>query len=247
MPASVDTPPVATQGAQSAGGPAGNTADNAAAELARQVDVLVERGYPAMLGLEPGAFVEALAPLTDVARSLDLTSTSTGLPASSTVTTADDYVPFVLVVGGALPLDEAAAQMRLGTRPATLMLTPDELPGYRPIEGLEIPDAGGPVTAYLLTDIDTGSEFCNVTPETALGVIRGRGRTPLTIAEGVALVTQRPDMLRKNRCFSLPGSRRGDQRVPAIWISEKAPKLGWCWDRNPHTWLGSASAGSRLG
>lgn len=219
---------------------------DAATEFARQVDVLVEAGYPALLGLERDGFVEALAPLADVARSLHLAPTGTGLPAASTVTTPGDYVPFVLVVAGALPLDEAAARMRLGTRPAKLMLTPEELPGYRPIDGLEIPDTGGPVTAYLLTDIDTGSEFCNVTPETALGVIRGRGRTPLTIAEGVALVTQRPDMLRKNKCFSLPGSRRGDQRVPAIWISEKAPKLGWCWDRNPHTWLGSASAGSRL-
>ena len=242
MSASVATPSVADSGHQ----PAEETESTAGAELSRQVDVLLERGYPAMLGLEPGVFVEALAPLTDVARSLDLAPTDSGLPASSTVTTADDYVPFVLVVAGRLPLDEAAAQMRLRTRAATLMLTPDELPGYRPIDGLEVPDAGGPVTAYLLTDIDTGSEFCNVTPETALGVIVSRGRTPLTIAEGIALVTQRPDMLRKNKCFSLPGSRRGDQRVPAIWISQKAPKLGWCWDRNPHTWLGSASAGSRL-
>ena len=44
----------------------------------------------------------------------------------------------------------------------------------------------------------------------------------------------------------LSGSRRGDRRVPAMWISAKAPKLGWCWDGNPHDWLGVASAGSRL-
>jgi hypothetical protein len=107
---------------------------------------------------------------------------------------------------------------------------------------VEVPDA----VAYLLTDIDTGSEFCNVTPETALATITSRARTPLTIAEGIALVTQRPDMLRKNKCFSLLASRRTGQQVPAIWISAAAPKLGWCWDRNPHTWLGSASAGTRL-
>ena len=35
-------------------------------------------------------------------------------------------------------------------------------------------------------------------------------------------------------------------RVPALWISERAPKLGWCWDGNPHTWLGLASAGRRV-
>ena len=42
----------------------------------------------------------------------------------------------------------------------------------------------------------------------------------------------------------LSGSRRGDRRVPAMWISARAPKLGWCWDGNPHDWLGVASAGS---
>ncbi|WP_407937642.1 DUF5701 family protein [Mycobacteroides franklinii] len=35
-------------------------------------------------------------------------------------------------------------------------------------------------------------------------------------------------------------------RVPAIWISDGRPKLGWCWDRNPHTWLGMASCRGRV-
>ncbi|WFF07707.1 DUF5701 family protein [Micromonospora sp. WMMD1076] len=30
--------------------------------------------------------------------------------------------------------------------------------------------------------------------------------------------------------------------MPALWISQGAPKLGWCWFGNPHTWLGSATA-----
>jgi hypothetical protein len=30
-----------------------------------------------------------------------------------------------------------------------------------------------------------------------------------------------------------------------MWISERAPKLGWCWDGNPHDWLGVASAAGR--
>ena len=72
-----------------------------------------------------------------------------------------------------------------------------------------------------------------------------RGRTPLTIHEGLALATQFPASLEKNRCYMLAGSRRGDKRVPALWISNRAPKLGWCWDGNLHTWLGIASAGSR--
>ena len=86
-------------------------------------------------------------------------------------------------------------------------------------------------------------------PEDATATIRSRGRGPLTIDEGIALVTQAPQVLEPNKCFMLAGSRRsarpGDRRVPALWISERAPKLGWCWDGNPHTWLGTASAGRR--
>jgi hypothetical protein len=121
-----------------------------------------------------------------------------------------------------------------------------DLAGYHPIEGCEPPGA-----AYLLVDVERGEEFCNVRPEDATQTIRGRGRTPLTIDEGIALVTQVPPVLEKNKCFMLAGSRRsaisGDRRVPALWISERAPKLGWCWDGNPHTWLGTASVRERIG
>jgi hypothetical protein len=84
-----------------------------------------------------------------------------------------------------------------------------------------------------------------VRPADAMPVIRSRGRTPLTIDEGIAVVTHAPHLLEKNKCFMLSGSRRNDRRVPALWISERAPKLGWCWDGNPHTWLGVASAAGR--
>ncbi len=83
-------------------------------------------------------------------------------------------------------------------------------------------------------------------PEAALPVLLGRGRTPLTIPEGIALVRAFPAVLEKNRCFMLSGSRRGDRRVPALWISGRSPKLGWCWDGNPHSWLGVASTAGRL-
>ncbi|MFS8641238.1 MAG: DUF5701 family protein, partial [Symbiobacteriaceae bacterium] len=75
--------------------------------------------------------------------------------------------------------------------------------------------------------IERGDEFRDVAPRDALPVIAGRGRSPLTIDEGISLVTVAPELLVKNRCFMLAGSTRGDKRVPAVWIAEKAPKLGW--------------------
>ena len=114
---------------------------------------------------------------------------------------------------------------------------------YKVVPDLGVPDA--PV--YLLLSVERGDEFRNERPLDALAVIEQRGRTPLTIDEGISLQTVFPEALVKNHCFMLMGSSRGDKRVPALWISEKAPKLGWCYDRNPHTWLGVASAESRLG
>ena len=101
-------------------------------------------------------------------------------------------------------------------------------------------------TVYALVDVQRGTEFCGVPPQDALPVLLDRGRTPLTILEGITFVLLHPQALEKNACFMLSGSRRGDRRVPALWISGKAPKLGWCWDGNPHTWLGVASARARV-
>ena len=117
----------------------------------------------------------------------------------------------------------------------------DELGGFRPIEGVAVPAA--PV--YLLLDVSTGPETLNVRPEDALPTILAAGRTPLTVDEGVALVTQLPDVFVTRNAFQALGSRDGSRRVPSFWMSKGAPRLGWCWAGNPHTWLGAASARER--
>lgn len=101
---------------------------------------------------------------------------------------------------------------------------------------------------YLLVGIDRGKATINIPPDEALDQVTAAGRSPLTIDEGIAIVTHYPDFLVKNNCFSLAGSRHpGDRRVPAIWINKsKQPNLGWCWAGNPHTWLGTASCARRV-
>jgi hypothetical protein len=87
------------------------------------------------------------------------------------------------------------------------------------------------------------------------------GRTPLTLTEGIFWLLQQPEALERNHCFMTIGSRLRkdnnhlDARIPAIWISNgtgrdgahkrNAPKVGWCWAGNRHTWLGFASAAGR--
>lgn len=204
---------------------------SARSELDRQVRAVVDLGLATLHGWTAADLSAAVEPLHRVVDDLP----------ESTVP-PQDHVPFVLVLdGGTTRANAAVAATRRGPRPGVSVIDDDELATYLPL-----PDAVAPAAPYLLTDVDTGSEFCGVPPEQALVTVRRRGRVPLTIAEGLALVALRPDMLRPNRCFSLLGSRARNQRVPAVWISARAPKLGWCWDRNPHTWLGAASAGARV-
>jgi hypothetical protein len=203
-------------------------------QFARQVDRLVELGYPALSGLDEESFRKLLDPLAEPA---------------SRVPDQDD-VPFVILVTRELIRPEDSVPLlRLvgGRKPGVVDRNhlDGELATYQPLPEVGL-DGLASAKAYVLTGVQRGEEFCNVRPEDALPVILGRGRTPLTIDEGIAVVTQAPHLLEKNKCFMLSGSRRGDRRVPAMWISEGAPKLGWCWDGNPHTWLGVASAAGRI-
>lgn len=212
-------------------------------ELERQVDRLVELGYPVLAGRTEQDFRALLAPLAQAAAGLAPSAAED----RDVDTAASGRVPFVVVVTRRVVAPEDTVPLlRLagGRKPGVVDRNHEEggLATYHPLPELAVPDAD----AYLLVDVERGEEFCGVRPEDALPVIRGRGRTPLTVDEGIALVTHAPAVLQRNRCFMLSGSRRADRRVPALWISERAPKLGWCWDGNPHTWLGVASAGSRL-
>ncbi len=207
----------------------------------QQVDRLVGLGYPGLADRSEDDLRALLEPLRATADGLPDTDRP-GHAAWVVVVTRDLVAPEDTV-----PLLRLVGPRGTGTRPGRVDRNhaPGDLAGYHPVE-----DARPPAPAYLLVDVERGEEFCNVRPEDATRAVRERGRSPLTIDEGIALVTHRPDLLESNKCFMLAGSRRtgidGDRRVPALWISERAPKLGWCWDGNPHSWLGLASAGDRV-
>jgi hypothetical protein len=103
----------------------------------------------------------------------------------------------------------------------------------------------------------------NWSPDEAMPAIRAAGRSPLLLTEGICWLLQQPEALEPGRCFMTIGSRlrrpngKLDARTPAIWISggtgrdgssnRGAPKVGWCWAGNRHTWLGFASCAGRAG
>lgn len=206
-----------------------DTTTSIGAELERQVRRLHDLGYPSLAGMGDREFDAVIEPLRGVAARVPRSAGEV------------DRIPVVLVVTGRLvPAVAAVERWSVDGRTGWTDMA-DELPDYHPIDGVEIPAT----LAYLLLDVDTGRGTLGLRPDDALPRITEAGRTPLTIDEGVALLTQFPDVLATHNAFQALASRAGNRRVPSFWVSRGAPRLGWCWAGNPHTWLGAASASAR--
>jgi hypothetical protein len=202
-----------------------------ASELTRQTERLVSLGLPALADLSPDEFRALVEPLR-----APLERAVVGEP-----TTTPAHASFALVVNRTLvPVSARVGLVEYAGRPGTLNRHFADVDTFEPV--VEVPDA--PV--YAIVDVERGDEFCGVTPTAAAAAIATRGRSPLTIDEGLGLLHAVPTALERNRCFHTGASRGTDRRVPAFWISQEAPTLGWCWERNHHTWLGYASAATRL-
>jgi Family of unknown function (DUF5701) len=199
--------------------------------LDTQVQRLVALDYPKRLGVTVAAFEAALRPLRAHA------------PRAWTEVDIDNgRVDVALVVNTPkLPVRITLPLVERDGHDAIERLYPKKPEDFLPTPAVTIP-AG---EAYLLLGIDRGNATLNAVPADAARRLALEGRSPLTVEEGVSVLLQWPQFLQPNRCFMMLGSRCGDRRVPALWLSGKQPKLGWCWEGNPHTWLGFASCVSR--
>jgi hypothetical protein len=193
-------------------------------EFDRQVDALVTTGLPELRELSEPCFRAWLEPLRDL------------LPPAS----GDGAgIPFVVVVPD-LPVVPVLESVHGTGGAGFTTMEADDLARFRTLPELEVPAA-----PYLLVDVDLGADTLNRPPGDVLPTLASAGRSPLTIAEGLAVLVSDHGVLRSRNCFSLLGSRAGDKRVPALWVSARRPRLGWCYQGAPHTWLGSASCAVR--
>lgn len=155
-----------------------------------------------------------------------------------------------------VPPARLAGLLRRDGRPGFVVSDMTDVDEFLPIDGVLVPD----LPLYLLLDPARGDDLRNTSPNEGLAAITAAGRTPLTLNEGISWLLQDPDVLEPGACFMTLGSRKRtrsglDARTPALWISggtgrdgaqrRNAPKVGWCWAGNRHTWLGHASAGRR--
>lgn len=155
------------------------------------------------------------------------------------------------------PTSSLAPLIRHGDKPGFVVEDMTDVDDFLPIQEITLP----PGPSYVVYDPRRHDEMLNWSPDEALPALVSANRTPLTLGEGLQWLLQRPDVLQLGRCFMTIGSRLRrpdgslDARTPAIWISNgtgrdgphhrHAPKVGWCWAGNRHTWLGFASATTR--
>lgn len=157
-----------------------------------------------------------------------------------------------------VPTHQLAPLLRLGDRAGFVVEDLTDLADFVPAPEVDVPDAD----LYAVLDPQRGDEFANLSPNEVDPLVRARGRDLMTLHEGICWALQQPEIIDRNHCFMTTGSRKPgrrpgqlDSRVPALWISNGtgrdgaerrgAPKVGWCWAGNRHTWLGIASVGGR--
>ena len=181
-----------------------------------------------------------------------------GLPADRLRNLPDRADSLLVVHPGLAAASALAPLLRVNGKPGFVVTDMSDVDEFTPIATVKLPDA----PLYLIRNLDRGDAMANWSPDEALPAIADAGRTPLTLTEGLHWLLHRPDALARGRCFMTIGSRRRkpgsslDARTPAVWISNgtgrdgpanrDAPKVGWCWAGNRHTWLGFASASGRF-
>ncbi|MFH0519707.1 DUF5701 family protein [Streptomyces sp. M41] len=171
---------------------------------------------------------------------------------------ADSEGTLLAVHPDRVPASALAPLLRREDKPGFVVTDMPDVDDFAP-SGIELPDA----PLYLLAGLDRGDHMANWSPDETLPALTKEDRTPLLLTEGIHWVLQQPAALERNHCFMTIGSRLRkangtlDARTPAIWISNgtgrdgrerrNAPKVGWCWWNNRHTWLGFASTTGRRG
>ncbi|MFS0691596.1 DUF5701 family protein [Streptomyces nitrosporeus] len=204
--------------------------------LNTQAERLIGHGVPELAGLTPDelrGFAEAAGAFADSAGAL------------------------LAVHPDRVPASALAPLLRRDGKPGFVVTDMQDVDLFAPLGTVALPDA----PLYLLTGVDRGDRMANWSPDEALPALTAEARTPLLLTEGIHWVLQQPAALERNHCFMTIGSRLCkatgalDARTPALWISNgtgrdgrerrDAPKVGWCWAGNRHTWLGFASATAR--
>jgi hypothetical protein len=198
----------------------------ASQEAQRQLDRIVALGYPDVADISAASFRALAKPLIQALERHDLGESILLVPTRELVS------PESLI-----------SRTSINRMAGFTTMPPRDIISFLPQDGFEPPE--GPF--YLVIEPHTGTAYVNREPDVARKLIDSDDRLPLTLEEGLAIATQHPEWLREKNGFNLLGSRSADGRVPSIWMSQNAPRLGSVWPNSKHTWLGNAYCLARRG
>lgn len=218
--------------------------------LNEQAERLIGLGIPELAGLTPTQMCPEPVEGHGSTGSLRITS-------CTAVSGTDADNALLVIHPDRVPASVLAPFLQHNGKPGFVVEDMADVDQFTPIDTSAPPAS----PLYLVHDIDRGDEMADWSPNEALGTITAAARTPLTLIEGIHWLLQQPEALTRSHCFMTIGSRLRksdgtlDPRTPALWISNgtgrdgaarrHAPKVGWCWAGNRHTWLGFASAARR--
>jgi hypothetical protein len=112
----------------------------------------------------------------------------------------ESHIPFLIVVPNAIvPLSYQLERIRESINDIHLqhLIKPE---WFENAPGLSTPDK-----PYLLLDVETGYAMKNTTPKKSVKIFKNEGRLPLTLDEGIALISHFPEVL-ESHWVDLPGS-----------------------------------------
>lgn len=198
----------------------------ASEEIQQQLDRIVALGYPDVADMSAAAFRSLAKPLIQALEKNDLGTNILLVPTRELVS------PESLI-----------SRTSINRMAGFTTMPPRDIASFLPHDGFEPPE--GPF--YVAIDPNVGTSYVNREPDVARKLIDSDERLPLTLEEGLVIVTQHPDWLENKSGFNLLGSRSTDGRVPSIWMSQGAPRLGAVWPNSRHTWLGNAYCIARRG
>jgi len=202
-------------------------------EFERQVGTITGKEYAEAAGMKPDEYRKMFEPLKKRIREI----------ASREKEMKEGHIPFVIVIkNDVIGGEKAMPLIELEDKKGYTAMSADEIKGFKPIESVKIPNG----KAYLAIDIETGKTTLCKTPDEAIKKIKSEDRSPLTLEEGVALITHHPEILKDNYVWT-PGSRRGDDEVANLWLGGGRPRLNWSGAGGSGPGWGSASCGSRVG
>ena len=200
------------------------TPTDAELEFDRQVDCLALAGLPALLDVKDECFRAMLEPLRDL------------LPSRRS---RGGGVPFVVVVPDApvgVLLGAVSTPGGCGGSP----LSAGELAGFAARPELDVPSV-----PYLLLDVELGEATAGLPATEAEARVVAAGRTPLTLAEGVAVLLCDCGVRRATPSFTLLGSRNEAGAHPVLVCGADGPVLTGAEAGTARDDLGAASCGGR--